>query len=217
MIKKILAAVALSSVAAAASAGPVLINEGFNNVAGLQGAGWVFTNISQQPGTPYLQGNADIFAAHSGPANSFISGSYMNAVPGDNGEPAILNNWLITPEFSTAGHSIVSFWLRAEDAPGFADNVSWGFSSTGSDPASFTLTPSIVVPVGGWTKYTFNIASAGIGSTGRFAINYNGLADTSDYFGLDDLQVAVIPEPASVMLMGLGLAGLVASRRRKRA
>ena len=44
-------------------------------------------------------------------------------------------------------------------------------------------------------------------------ITYFGLADTSDYLGIDTLAVNV-PEPGSVALMGVALAGLVASRRK---
>jgi hypothetical protein len=45
-------------------------------------------------------------------------------------------------------------------------------------------------------------------------LSYVGAADSSNYIGIDTVTVTAVPEPSTWLLMGLGLAGVAAVRRR---
>lgn len=210
MFKTTLSALVLMGAAASAQA-DVLLQENFNNVGTLGAAGWVFNNASSPVGSnSWFQGNEAAYAAQSGPANSYISASWGSAAPG-----GTLNNWLITPEFSTAKNVAISLWVRGAGEAGFSDHVSFGLSKGGSAINDFVLQPSFET-AGDWTKYTFNIGALGAGTVGRFAINYNGLADNSNNIGIDTLSIAAVPEPSSFLMLGAGLFAIGALRRRQR-
>jgi PEP-CTERM putative exosortase interaction domain len=211
------AAAALMVVAgAAAHAQPVvLINEGFNNVATLPASGWILANASTPLGsTGWFQGlpaASGFFDAQSGAANSYIAANFNNAAPG-----GTIANWLMSPSFTTEVAGSVTFWARAAQDEGFADHLAFGLSNGGSGFGDFTLGAAQTIG-GDWTQFTVNYTAHGAGATGRFAIEYVGLGDASNYVGVDTFAVtAAVPEPETWALMMLGRAslGAVASRRK---
>ncbi|OWQ48180.1 hypothetical protein CDL60_06255 [Roseateles noduli] len=209
MFKKTCLALALVGAAAAAHAGPTLINEGFDNVNTLPG--WLISNqgTPATPGYPaWFQGNVAAFNAHSGAPTSYIGSNYGAVDAG-----GTLSSWLISPVFSTAENLEVSFWARGEGVPGFVDQLAYGLIDAAGAFASFAPQASITV-VGEWTRYSFLLAGQGLGSSARFAIQYFGNADTANVVGVDDVVVNV-PEPSTWALAGVSLLGLVAARRRR--
>lgn len=208
-LRRAAAAVVLFAAATAAHA-QFVINEGFNNVATLAGSGWILANASAPLGsTPgWYQGDQTIFTSQAGAPQAYIAANYNNAAPG-----GTLANWLISPTFSTQDPGRVSFWVRADVLPEFADQLAWGFSKGGSSFADFAIGATHTIGAD-WAQVNINFAAQGVGSTGRFAIVYTGPADMANYVGVDTFAVAV-PEPETWALMLAGLAGLGVLKRRR--
>ena len=194
--------------AANASAATALISEGFDNVYTLASHGWVLSNNSTPSGsTGWFQGEDFQFPSQGG-AGGYAAADFNNAAAG-----GAIDNWLITPQFSTAIRGQVTVWLRGMAEDPYLDTVKFGFSTGGSDITDFT-TGALVTTAGDWTQYTFGYVAAGAGSTARFAIEYTGDADLANYMGVDTLSITAVPEPAAWAMFALGALGVAARRRR---
>jgi hypothetical protein len=214
MIKKSLIALVLSGAFASAHA-DVLLQQNFDNINSL--SGWVATNSASTPGGfvhNWFQGDQQVFGSQNGAANSYIAANYDMAPAG-----GTINAWLLTPVFSTESAVDVTLWLRGADYQGFFDQVAFGFSNGSSAINDFTMNPVFTVPTNDWTMYTVHLNAQGAGTSARFGIQYANAADSANYIGLDNLTVATgadVPEPATMLIMATGLAGLAAARRRQR-
>lgn len=199
---------ALASAKADTKAGTEVLDEGFENVPALPG--WIFTNNSAPAGNPWFQGNAGIFEAQSGAANSYAAASFL----GSEGGFGVVDNWLISPVLSLTGITNLSFWTRHEELAGFNDvlEVRFASGSSGATSAFTTLLGTIGGAAGypaDWTQWSGNLDVEG---QGRFAFRYVGAADTLNYVGLDTVRVVTaVPEPSlyAMLFLGLGALGLV--------
>jgi hypothetical protein len=212
MLKRALMGAAITLAALSAQAQTVLLNEDFNSVAGLGAAGWVFQNDSYPAATgDWFQGNSGIFASQAGADDAYIAANFLSAPPG-----GFIDNLLITPVFSLASDVILTFWARADIIDGFSDSfaVLAGITPSGG-MEDVTPVFADTVATGGWTQYSVTLAAQGAGSTGRFAFEYFGYADTSNYIGLDTVTVTAVPEPGTYALMALGLGAIAFVRRRR--
>lgn len=189
----------------------LVVNEGFDDISTLAGAGWVQVNASDNPSSPYFQGNPGVFAAASGAADSYIAANFLS------GDPTI-SNWLMTPEFTFAGALAVDFMARVAGG-GFLDTIEVWLSSSGasSDVADFTTflgSYSSLEDLGWDAQHYFALTAAG---SGRVGFRYF-VADTlfdGNYIGIDSVTISTVPLPAAVWLLLSGLGGLGFLKRRK--
>ena len=97
-----------STLLPSASAGVFQINEGFNDISTLTGAGWTIVNNSAPAGsTSWFQGT-DALTARSGPADSYIAANFNAAAFGGN-----ISLWLLTPEVTLQNGLRFSFFTAS--------------------------------------------------------------------------------------------------------
>jgi hypothetical protein len=211
-----LAALLLAAGLAAQAQAADLLNEGFDSIAALGSAGWVFTNTSAPAGLGWFQGNAGIFTAQAGAADAYIAANFNSSASAT----GTVDNWLISPVLSLGAGATLSFYTRASDAD-FLDALEVRFSA-GPDAAlsGFSLllatvgsTTAATYPVGSWRAVTVQLPSL---DAGRFAFHYTvpNALDAS-YIGIDSVTVTAVPEPAPALLLGLGVAALCLARRQQ--
>jgi hypothetical protein len=189
------------------------LNEGFDS--GVP-AGWVINNQSTAGGlTSWFQGDDFVMPSHSG-TNSYVAANFNNAPSG-----GAISDYLITPEVAFYSGAALSFWTRTAD-PGFGyqDRLEVLLSTNGSSTniADFSSVLTVInlglTPDGypaDWTQFVSDLSA--FTGTGRIAFHYTvPNADNADYIGIDDVQV--VPEPMSCILVGTGLAGMIARRRK---
>ena len=215
MLRKLLVSAMLIAGSATAHADLIVLSEGFDNVPGLSGSGWILTNNSTPIGdSGWFQGNTGIFGSEAGAADSYVGANFANAAFGGN-----VDNWLITPLLNVYGSTHLNFSTRT--AGGFpGDNLEVLYNASGStslaDFVSLGTLTSANYPLD-WTAFSLNTFSAG-DITARFAFRYL-VTDTSangDYIGIDTVSVTSVPEPGTLAMVALALLLMPLAMRRRR-
>lgn len=190
-----------------------LLSEGFDDVGALAGSGWVLVNNSTAADQSWFQGNTAVFTAYAGADDAYVAANFWSS----GSLTGAISNWLITPTLTLSGGETLSFYARTESTD-YADALVVRLSTSGAataTEANFSVTlASLTSLQAGWTQYTVTVPTLAAGTTARIAFEYavpNAL--DADYVGLDSVTVSSVPEPGTVALFGLGIAGLMLRRR----
>jgi len=107
---------------------------------------------------------------------------------------------------TTAGASYqISFWLRNISSV-TPNAMAFNWNGGGAE-LSFTNAAAF-----GYTNYTYLLAATGATTDLRFGFRHDPA-----FWALDTVSVVQVPEPGSLALVGLALAGLALAARRKQA
>lgn len=176
--------------------------EGFGDVASLRAQGWEMQNNSAPIGRgEWTQGDADLFPAFDGPADSYVrvgAGSATGPFP-------VVSNWLVSPiiDFGPNGTSARLFSFYTRGLPGSANrlvvrvclidaNIDCSVPGPGAgdlggfDRVLVDINPDLA-PDGypsEWTSYTLAPADGWpLAGSGRVAFHYYVFAQAAKDFG----------------------------------
>jgi hypothetical protein len=141
-----------------------------------------------------------------------------------------INNLMMSPVRTFNNGDTISFWTRTFSPATFPDRMRLLLSTNGASTAVGDFSTVLLdinsglTTTGYPTVYTqFSATLTGLGgpTSGRFALNYfvpggGPSGANSDFIGIDDVQYTAVPEPGSMIALGLGAAALVARRRRSK-
>lgn len=129
----------------------------------------------------------------------------------------------ISQTISTTPETIYDLTFRAIQLDGITDS---SVSINGNLLANFTPDDPFVSPINGvspntvWYNFDFNFTALSANTTISFTEQPGVYLDYPDMFWsesrLDAISATATPEPSSLALLGVGLAGLLACNRRKR-
>lgn len=217
-------------------AAAILLDEGFDDITTLTGAGWVMSNMSVGLGvTSWFQGNFSVFNAYDGAPSAYIGANFNNT-----SGVGTISNWLISPQLTISNGDQISFYTTTVFSSSFPDRLQLRLSTNGAstdvgadansvgDFTTLILDINPALTLGGfpetWTQFTATITGLSNQVSGRFALRYyvtNGgpSGANSNYIGIDRVvfnSVGEVPVAPWALAIGIGLIAMtVVLRLRK--
>jgi hypothetical protein len=228
-------AAALTCGAGANAADPAAgFEEGFE--AGL--SGWTAINNSSPKGFQGWYSGNDFWDAQAGSNQSLVSADYLSA-----SGLGTISSWLISPELAFNNNDVVTFWTRTVDVVTFPDRLELRFSADGgtdvgsgtTSVGTFTNKLLVVNPnlrttgyPTDWTQFSATITGLSGPTIGAIAFRYfvtdggpGSDASNSELIAVDTVSITggvsappPIPEPATYLMMALGLGAIGLRRMR---
>ena len=186
---------------------------------------WHALNNSSPLGVLGWFSSNSVFAPNSGTGQ--LNANFDNTTGGT----GTIDNYMMSPVRTFNNGDTISFFTRTPTGSIWPDRTHLKLSLNGASTnvADFSTTlVSVNSGLGGsvypevWTLFGATISGLGGPTSGRFAFNYN-VTDggptgvNSNFIGIDDVTYTAIPEPGTMIALGLGISALAARRRRKLA
>jgi hypothetical protein len=184
---------------------------------------WHALNLSAPVGQTGWFNNNTVFAPRTGTGQ--LNANFNNVDSVGN-----IDSFMMSPVLTFNNGDVISFWTRTDTSSIWADRLLLKLSLSGASTASSAFSTTLLGVNSGlsgsgypqaWTLFSTTLSGLSGPTSGRFAFNYNvpngGFnGANSNFIGIDDVSyVAAVPEPATMLAMGLGVAGML--RRRKKA
>ena len=192
------------------------------------------------PGQPY---DATVqpygFDAQSGPETSYAGFSWAAGYDGTSW--SFINTWLLSDSQTLNNGDVVSFWAREQSTASTPNRLEVRLSTNGDsayigqsgDPNGVgdfntlltSINPTLIADgfPDKWTQFTATVSGLNGPTTGRIGFRYNLsnqelVGGSGGYIGVDTFSInpTVVPEPATIVIYGLGFTGLIYRQLRKR-
>jgi hypothetical protein len=187
-------------------------------------AGWAFFGGATFLTTPFAHGGTNVVETPGGAGGYSVPGAFQNFAA-TAGQTFVLAGWVYTPNLLVSNSNDFAI-LQLQFYTGAPPSNYGGGTAVGGAIGVNIGTPigpgptTVPLPQGVWTYASVTGTAVNVGLNHVNSVSAYGLginADANATFYFDDLDLHVIPEPSSILLVLTGLCGLAMFARKHRA